>query len=106
MGIFFLSWLIKILSGVNVKDVTSGFRAVNRRFISIYANDYPYDYPEPEAIVKASVMGLRIQEMLVVMKEREAGESSISPLKSIYYMIKVSIAIVICRLSSKKVKKV
>lgn len=106
VGIKFLSTLIYLCCGTKVHDVTSGFRAVNREGIKLYAKDYPIDYPEPEAIVKASVMGLRIQEMPVVMKEREAGESSISPLKSIYYMIKVSIAIVICRLSSKKVKKV
>lgn len=104
-GIKFLSTLIHICSGTKVHDVTSGFRAVNRAGIKLYANEYPVDYPEPEAIVKASVSGLKIKEMPVVMKERETGESSISPLKSIYYMIKVSIAIVICRISSKKVKK-
>lgn len=105
LGIKFLSTLIRICCGTKVQDVTSGFRAVNRKGIRLYAKDYPVDYPEPEAIVKASVMGLRIQEMPVIMKEREAGESSISPLKSIYYMIKVSVAIIVCRISSKKVKK-
>ncbi|MGN0437440.1 MAG: glycosyltransferase family 2 protein [Lachnospiraceae bacterium] len=104
-GIKFLSTLIRICCGTKVQDVTSGFRAVNRKGISLYAKDYPVDYPEPEAIVKASVMGYRIKEVPVIMKEREAGESSISPFKSIYYMIKVSVAIVICRISSKKVKK-
>lgn len=98
MGIFFLSWLIKILSGVNVKDVTSGFRAVNRRFISIYANDYPYDYPEPEAIISAKMHGGRIIEIPVQMRERYGGESSITLRKSIYYMIKVTLALLICRI--------
>lgn len=104
LGIKFLSTLIRLCCGTKVQDVTSGFRAVNRTGICMYAKDYPVDYPEPEAIVKASVMGLRIKEVPVVMKEREAGESSISPFKSVYYMIKVSVAIVICRISSKKVR--
>lgn len=98
MGIFFLSWLIKILSGVNVKDVTSGFRAVNRRFISIYANDYPYDYPEPEAIISAKMYGGQIKEIPVQMRKRFGGESSITFKKSVYYMIKVTLALIICRI--------
>lgn len=104
LGIKFLSTLIRMCCTTKVQDVTSGFRAVNREGIRLYAKEYPVDYPEPEAIVKASVMGLRIKEVPVIMKEREAGESSISPLKSVYYMIKVSIAILLCRISSKKVK--
>ena len=99
IGIFFLSWLIKILSGVNVKDVTSGFRAVNRRFISIYANDYPYDYPEPEAIVAAIMHRGKIKEVPVIMKERIGGSSSINLKRSVYYMIKVTLAIIVCRIS-------
>ncbi len=105
VGIKFLSSLIYLCCGTRVQDVTSGFRAVNRKGIRLYAKEYPVDYPEPEAIVKASVMGLKIKEMPVIMKERAAGESSISPIRSVYYMIKVSIAIIICRLSSKKVKR-
>lgn len=98
-GINFLSGWIRFWCGAKVLDVTSGFRAVNRRFIEVYASDYPRDYPEPEAIVKAAICGARIKEVPVIMKEREKGKSSITPLRSIYYMIKVSLAIVICRLS-------
>lgn len=106
LGIRFLSILIQLCCGTKVLDVTSGFRAVNRRFIEEYARDYPIDYPEPEAIVKSSLQGARILEVPVVMKEREHGESSISAWRSIYYMIKVSLAIVLCRLSnSRKGKK-
>lgn len=98
-GINFLSSLIKLCTGVRVKDVTSGFRAVNRRFIEIYANDYPQDYPEPEAIVAGVMHGGRIKEIPVIMKERTGGISSINLWKSVYYMIKVSLAIIICRIS-------
>ena len=102
VGIKFLSKLIQICCGTKVLDVTSGFRAVNRKYIEEYAKDYPVDYPEPEAIVKSSLSGARIMEVPVIMKERENGESSISPLKSIYYMIKVSLAIILCRLTQKR----
>ena len=98
-GIFLLSRWIQLLCFKRVKDVTSGFRAVNRKFIDIYANNYPSDYPEPEAIVAAYMHGGKIEEVPVVMKERENGTSSINFRKSIYYMIKVFIAIFICRIS-------
>lgn len=102
LGINFLSVLIKICCGTKVLDVTSGFRAVNRTYICEYAKEYPVDYPEPEAIIKASLSGAHIKEVPVIMKERESGTSSISPLKSVYYMIKVSLAIIVCRLTHKK----
>ena len=82
-----------------IKDVTSGFRAVNKRFINIYAQYYPMDYPEPEAIVSAVMYRGKIMECPVVMREREEGQSSINFIKSIYYMIKVSLAIIVCRIS-------
>lgn len=98
-GINFLSGLIKLCTGIRVKDVTSGFRAVNRKFIKIYANDYPQDYPEPEAIVLGVMQKGRIKEIPVMMKERVGGISSINIWRSIYYMVKVSLAILVCRIS-------
>ncbi len=99
MGIRLLSTFIWLCTGVKVKDVTSGFRAVNKRFIQVFAEDYSKDYPEPEAIVTAKMYGGRIKEMPVVMKEREAGSSSITLWKSVYYMVKVTLAIFVKRLS-------
>lgn len=99
LGIRFLSDLGWILTGVKIKDITSGYRIVNRRLIQIFANDYPTDYPEPEALVIAAVHGSRIKEYPVIMHERENGVSSINLRKSVYYMIKVTIAMVIRRLS-------
>lgn len=98
-GINFLSGLIRVCTGIRVRDVTSGFRAVNRKFIKIYANNYPQDYPEPEAIVSGVMNGGRIKEVPVVMRERTGGTSSINLWRSVYYMIKVSLAIIICRMS-------
>lgn len=99
LGIKILSFIIWICTGVKVKDVTSGFRAVNKRFIKIFADDYSKDYPEPEAIVTTKMYNGRILEIPVVMKERERGSSSITLWKSVYYMIKVTLAILVKRLS-------
>lgn len=98
-GIKILSLLIWLCTGCKVKDVTSGFRAVNKEYIKIYAENYPHDYPEPEAIVAAVMHGGVIKECPVVMRERENGTSSINFVKSIYYMIKVTLAIIVCRIS-------
>lgn len=99
LGIQILSSIIWMCTGVNIKDVTSGFRAVNKDFIRVFAEDYSKDYPEPEAIVTAKMYGGVIKEVPVVMKERESGKSSITFKKSFYYMIKVTLAILVKRLS-------
>lgn len=99
LGIKLLSIWIFLLTGVKIKDVTSGYRAANRNFIHIFAEDYSKDYPEPEAIVTVKMYGGHILELPVIMKEREHGNSSITVWKSVYYMLKVSLAIFIKRLS-------
>lgn len=105
LGINWLSKLIKICCGADIKDVTSGFRAVNRKFIEIYANEYAQDYPEPEAIVAAALNDGKIIEVPVLMKEREGGESSIRSFKAIEYMIKVSLSILLYRFTFDKRRK-
>lgn len=96
-GINFLSGLIHVCCGVKVKDVTSGFRAANKKVIELFSQNYAQDYPEPESLVTCAVSGIRILEVPVVMKERSGGKSSITSLKSVYYMIKVSAAIILRR---------
>ena len=98
-GINILSALIWITTGKRIRDVTSGYRAVNRMFIEIYSKDYPTDYPEPEAIVAAMMHLGRVREVPVKMRAREGGVSSITFKKSVYYMFKVTLAILLCRLS-------
>lgn len=98
-GIQFLSILGWMLTGVRVYDITSGYRLVSHKFINIFSWDYPTDYPEPEAIVIAAVYGGKIVEYPVVMKERENGTSSITFKRSVYYMVKVTLAMLIRRLS-------
>lgn len=102
MGINFLSSLIYFLCGTKIYDVTSGMRAVNRKMIGYFAENYAQDYPEPEAILAASMEGARIQEVPVQMRERTGGISSINALKPIYYMIKVSLALMISRVTYRR----
>ena len=102
VGINFLSNLIKICAGVKIYDVTSGFRACNKDIIEYFANNYPIDYPEPDSLVQVLKQNKKVKEIPVEMNERKTGKSSIRGLKSIYYMIKVSFAIIISNITSKK----
>ncbi len=95
VGIRYLSWLLRLRSGARVTDATSGFRAAGRRAIELFAASYPSDYPEPEAIALATRNGLSIVEVPVRMHERRHGRSSISSLRAVYYMVKVTAALVI-----------
>lgn len=95
LGINILSNILKITTGKKIYDMTSGFRAVDKNIIKLFASDYPNDYPEPETIVEIVQKGYKVEEIPVKMHEREFGVSSITPLKSIYYMIKVSYAMIV-----------
>ena len=98
IGIKHFNLLIRILTGKNITDPTSGMRMINRDIMKLFAEDYPKDYPEPESVVYIMSKGKNVIEIPVCMNERSEGVSSISPKKSIYYMIKVTIAILIARL--------
>ena len=104
VGIRWLSGMIRLLCGKRVLDVTSGFRATNLAMTAYFAQHHATDYPEPEAILAASLAGFRVGEAPVIMRERQGGVSSIHSFKSAYYMIKVSLALIIDRLSIRKVK--
>lgn len=95
MGIKYFTVLIKILTGKKITDPTSGLRMINRKIMKIFAYDYPKDYPEPESVVAILRKRSKVEEIPVVMKARTGGTSSISPKKSVYYMIKVTLAILI-----------
>jgi hypothetical protein len=68
---------------------------VERRGIELFARDYPHDYPEVEAVLLLHFHKLSGDELPVRMRARTTGVSSINPTRSIYYMIKVLLAIVI-----------
>ncbi len=93
LGIRVLAAVVSRIVGQRVTDTTSGFQALNRRGIALFARDYPHDYPEVEATVMVFRHRLRLQEVPVSMRERGGGNSSITALRSIYYMVKVLLAI-------------
>jgi glycosyltransferase involved in cell wall biosynthesis len=95
LGIVLLARLISLIVGQRITDPTSGFSAFNRRTIELCAHLYPHDYPEPEAVVMLHRAGLRFREIPVTMLPRTAGQSSITPLLSLYYMFKVILAILV-----------
>jgi glycosyltransferase involved in cell wall biosynthesis len=94
-GMIFFSALVSAITGNSYKDTTSGFRVVNNKIIDYFANTYPVDYPEVDVLVKLHKKGFRICEVPVEMHKRYAGRSSITPIRSIYYMIKVSVSVII-----------
>ena len=98
VGIKYFTLLIRIITGTKITDPTSGLRMINRGVIQMFAEDYPKDYPEPESIVAVLRQRKKVVEIPVVMKAREGGVSSISMRKSVYYMIKVTLAIIIERI--------
>jgi hypothetical protein len=97
MGIKYFTMLIKLLTGKKITDPTSGYRMCNRKVIGLFSNQYPKDYPEPETVVSLIRRGMKVDEVPVIMRAREEGVSSISPKKSIYYMFKVTLAILLER---------
>ena len=95
LGIRYLSWFLRLRCGARVSDPTSGFRASGRRAIEFFAEYYATDYPEPESIALAARSGLKVGEVPVQMKERFTGRSSINAWRTLYYLTKVSLALIL-----------
>ncbi len=95
IGIGFFRGLLRVMTGLNLTDPTSGFRACNRNMIAKFAAYYPVDFPEPEALKMAKRLRARIGEIPVQMRERQGGVSSIRYFATLYYMLKVTLAILI-----------
>ena len=98
VGIKWLSFMLKFLYKQTITDPTSGFRASGKRTLELFARTYPIDYPEPESIAESLNHKLKVSEVSVEMKERAGGTSSIKVFSSVDYMIKVSLAIAMCRI--------
>jgi hypothetical protein len=89
---------VSLLGGQKVTDTTSGFAAMNRAGIELFAVEYPHDYPEVEATLVALRSGLRLAQAQVEMRERQAGTSSITFVRSLYYIVKVMLALLVASL--------
>ncbi|MEA2145335.1 MAG: hypothetical protein QOG59_922, partial [Solirubrobacteraceae bacterium] len=92
-GIHLFAFTLTRILGQRISDPTSGFRLYNRRAIALFARDYPHDYPEVEAVLMLHANQLRMREVAVHMHQRASGRSSITRARSLYYMIKVSLAL-------------
>jgi glycosyltransferase involved in cell wall biosynthesis len=93
VGIRILARVVSWIARQRLTDTTSGFQAANRRAIGVYAADLPHDYPEVEGIVMAIKHRIRLVEVPVTMRDREHGRSSIGALASVYYMVKILLAL-------------
>jgi glycosyltransferase involved in cell wall biosynthesis len=93
LGIRILARTVSLLTRQRITDPTSGFQALNRKAIALFAVDYPHDYPEVEAVVLVLRHRLRLREVPIAMRPRASGRSSIRTLSSIYYMVKVLLAL-------------
>jgi glycosyltransferase involved in cell wall biosynthesis len=98
MGIRVFARLVSLLCGQRVTDTTSGFVALDRAGIELFAAEYPHDYPEVESTLVALRSGLRLAQVQVEMRERTTGASSITFLRSLYYIVKVTLALLIASL--------
>jgi len=105
VGIKIISSMLKMFCNIKITDPTSGFRAGNKKVIELFSKCYPTDYPEPESIVFLVNNSIRISEAPVSMNERQSGKSSIYAWKSVYYMIRVSLAIIIDSLTLSKIRR-
>jgi hypothetical protein len=94
-GTAVFSRILSIMLKQKVTDATSGFRGLNRKLIDLFAGDYPRDYPEVEALLLVHLARLRFQEIPVSMRQRSGGRSSINYFRSIYYMVKVLLALLV-----------
>ncbi len=92
-GITILAKTVSMLVGRRVTDPTSGFQALNRHAIALFAADYPHDIPEVEAVLMTHKHELRMTEVPVEMRERAGGRSSIGSIFAVYYMVKVLLAL-------------
>jgi glycosyltransferase involved in cell wall biosynthesis len=98
LGIIVFAALVSSLGRQQVTDTTSGFAALDRSAIELFAAEYPHDYPEVEATLVALRSGLRLAQVQVAMRERETGTSSITLLRSLYYIVKVTLALLVASL--------
>jgi glycosyltransferase involved in cell wall biosynthesis len=98
MGIRVFARLVSLLGGQRVTDTTSGFVALDRAGIELFAAQYPHDYPEVESTLVALRSGLRLAQVQVEMRERTTGASSITFIRSLYYIVKVTLALLVASL--------
>jgi hypothetical protein len=95
LGSWWLRVILRVVAGVRVSDPTSGYRVYGPRALRLFDETYAYDFPEPESLAVARAAGLKLAEVPVTMRGRQGGSSSIAGFSTIYYMFKVTLAVVL-----------
>jgi glycosyltransferase involved in cell wall biosynthesis len=93
MGTRFFRAVLRPILGQTVHDPTSGFAGVNRRALQVFANSFPLEYPEIEALVVLQRRRFRFREEPCKMRPRTTGRSSITVVKSFYYIAHVLLGV-------------
>ncbi len=102
LGSAWLRGILRLVTRLRISDPTSGFRLYGARALRLFSDTYPYDFPEPESLAMARAAGLAVIEVPIAMRERQGGQSSISGYTSIYYMFKVTVAVVLAYLRTNR----
>jgi glycosyltransferase involved in cell wall biosynthesis len=92
-GILFFRAVLRPILGRPVRDPTSGFVGVNRRALSVFSASFPLEYPEIEALVVLQRKRFRFVEVPCRMRPRRTGRTTITPVRSIYYMVHVLLGV-------------
>jgi glycosyltransferase involved in cell wall biosynthesis len=93
LGIAFFRLVLRPVLGKPVHDPTSGFVGVNRRALEVFRQSFPLEYPEIEALVVLQRRRFRFEEVSCHMRPRTTGRSSITALKSLYYVVHVLLGV-------------
>jgi glycosyltransferase involved in cell wall biosynthesis len=105
LGQIWLRLWLRLVCRLDVTDPTSGLRLYGARALALFQQTYPYDFPEPESLAQARACGLRIVEQPIEMRSRQGGRSSIAGLTSLYYMIKVTLAVALAYVRNRRIRK-
>jgi glycosyltransferase involved in cell wall biosynthesis len=92
-GIRFFRMVLRPILGKPVRDPTSGFVGVNRSALAVFSRSFPLEYPEIEALVVLQRRRFRFVEVPCRMLPRRSGRSTITPMKSIYYIVHVLLGV-------------
>ncbi len=95
IGIVFFRWFLALILRKEVHDPTSGFVGVNRQALEVFARSFPLEYPEIEALVVLQRLTFRFEEVPVKMRARMAGVSTITAVRSFYYVLHVLLGVLV-----------
>jgi glycosyltransferase involved in cell wall biosynthesis len=95
LGIRFFRLLLRPILGKPVRDPTSGFVGVNREALEVFSRSFPLEYPEIETLVVLRRRAFQFAEIPCRMRPRRAGKSTITAMKSIYYMVHVLLGVLV-----------